>query len=550
MSYDTDCVIAVTHQASSDYVVKINGPIDADNAARLQETLVEALMATPTRLTVDLAAVSSIDASGLDVLVGAHRAATGAGTRLVLQRPHADLTPVLRQNGLPITAGPTLDQGAAIPTATSAGPVSRPERSAAAAANPGTALGLRYRRLLVATGASALGDGLVLVAFPLLAVTLTARPVLVAGVAVAGQLPWLFISLPAGALADRVDRRRLLIGVEAARATVLAAFALVVVAGLDSLATLYLVAFLMGSFETAFSAASKASLPELVEVGQLARANGYLFAAETTGEQFAGPALGGITFAWAGSVPFLGDAISFVASAVLLASALPARRQPSRAVRPRPLLADIAFGLKWFARHPLLRVLALAVASFAFCQALVMSVLVLYGVHVLHLGKSGYGLFLAAGAAGNVIGGLVAGRVQARLGPARVVIGAGLGAAAGYLLLGSAPKLWVAILALAVEALAVAIGNVATLSLRQAVIPSELLGRVNNAFRTCLFAAMPLGALAGGVLAADLGLRRGFLVAGVMQVAAVALTGRRLTSRIAAQNGGDDRPACRPPRYR
>ncbi len=374
-----------------------------------------------------------------------------------------------------------------------------------------------------------------LVAFPLLAVSLTSSPVLVAGVAVAGQLPWLLVSLPAGALADRVDRRRLLIATEAVRAAVLAAFAAVVLAGADSLATLYAAAFLIGALETAFSAAIKASLLDLVEVGQLARANGYLFAAEDAGEQFAGPAIGGITFAWAPAVPFLGDALSFAASAVLLASALPRRRRPAREVRPSRLLADVVFGLKWFARHPLLRLLAFVVTSFAFCQALVLSVLVLYCIRILHLGRAGYGFFLAAGAVGNVIGGVVVGRVHARLGTARSVILGGFGAAAGYLLLGWAPELWVGVVALAVEAFAVAIGNVATLSLRQAVIPSELLGRVNNAFRTCVFGAGALGALLGGVLAAEVGLRQGFVVAGVLQAIAVVLIGRRLTRRIASE---------------
>ena len=398
----------------------------------------------------------------------------------------------------------------------------------------GTAAGLgsRYRRLVLATGASALGDGLVLVAFPLLAVTLTSSPVLIAGVAIAGQLPWLLVSLPAGAVADRVDRRRLLSAVEIARAVVVVALALAVVMGHVSLPAVYLAAFLIGTLETAFSAAIKATLPALVDVRLLARANGYLFATETTGEQFLGPALGGVAFAWTPAVPFFGDALSFVVSALLLTSALPRPDASARPPRGR-LLADVGFGVRWFVGNPLLRLLAVVVAGFAFCQAAVMSVLVLYGTHILHLGKVGYGLFLAAGAAGNVIGGVIVGPIHARTGPSRAVIIAGLTAATGYLLLGFTSLSVVAVLGLAFEALAVAIGNVATLSLRQALIPTTLLGRVNNAFRTCVFCAMPLGALAGGLLAAHVGVRRTFVFAGLFQVAAVVLTGRRLSRRIA-----------------
>src|ERR1700735_5247061 len=125
-------------------------------------------------------------------------------------------------------------------------------------------LGASYWWLLSATGTSGLGNGLVLVAFPLLAVTLTRQPVEIAGVVVAGRLPWLVVSLPAGALADRVDRRRLVVAVEVVRAAVLAALGFVVLTGAITLPLLYLTAFIIGALETAFSAATSASLPALV----------------------------------------------------------------------------------------------------------------------------------------------------------------------------------------------------------------------------------------------------------------------------------------------
>jgi anti-anti-sigma factor len=104
----TDFFLEVAHLGASDYVVTITGAIDGRNAGRLQEALLDALIATPTRLTVNLAAVDTIDASGLDVLVGAYRRATAAGTRLLLQRADRDLADVLEQNGPPTTAEPTV----------------------------------------------------------------------------------------------------------------------------------------------------------------------------------------------------------------------------------------------------------------------------------------------------------------------------------------------------------------------------------------------------------------------------------------------------------
>jgi predicted MFS family arabinose efflux permease len=301
-----------------------------------------------------------------------------------------------------------------------------------------------------------------------------------------------------------------------------------------SLVAIYAAAFALGALETAFSAASQACLPSLVAVDELPRANGYLFAAQATGEQFAGPALGGLLFAAAAALPFVLDGVSFLASAALLCLALPRRRRRASAAPPRESFGtDLASGLRWFTTHPVLRLLALVVASLAFCQSMVLAILVLYCLRVLHLGHAGFGLFLALAAVGNVVGGLLAGRITARLGTGRVVFAAALLAAAAYIVVGMTSALGIALLALAAEAVAVAVGNVATLSLRQSLIPSELLGRVGNAFRMCIFGVIPLGALAGGLIAHSVGLHAVFIVAGGLQLVVIAMVGPRLARRLA-----------------
>jgi MFS family permease len=381
--------------------------------------------------------------------------------------------------------------------------------------------------LLAATGTSSFGDGMVLVALPLLAVTLTNRPLLIAGVVVAGRLPWLLISLPAGALADRVDRRRLVVVIEVVRAAVLLGLGTLILAGYSSLIAIYLAAFIVGALETAFGAATRATIPALVDEGEVPRANGYLYAADTAGEQFGGAALGGWLFAWAPALPFLGDALSFAGSGALLARAIP-QGAPARPSPPTTVRQDVADGWRWFRANDSLPTLALVVTTFAFCQSAVMSVFVLYGLHVLHLSKAGYGLFLAIGGAGDVGGSLVAHRVTGRIGPARAIFVAGVTAAAGYLLLAATSNTAVAFVAYSLEAVAVALGNVTTLSIRHRIIPSELFGRVNNTFRMCVFGVVPLGALTGGLLAAGLGLHTTFLAAGALQVAVIAVLARRL----------------------
>jgi MFS family permease len=362
---------------------------------------------------------------------------------------------------------------------------------------------------------------MVFVAFPLLAVTLTKNPVLIAMVAVAEQLPWLLFSLPAGALADRVNR--------------LLVFGVGIIAGYHSLVALYLAAFLVGTCETAFWAATSAALPALVEREVLPRANGYLLAADTAGEQFAGPAAGGILFGWFQAAPFLADAVSFVASAVLLVRSVPPSPRRIDEEGRTGLARDVALGLSWFAGNRLVRLLAGIVAAFAFCQAIVIGVLVLYGTRVLHLDKPAYGVFLAVGALGNVAGGLLAGRIHARLGARWSIVGAGLLAAAGYVALGKTSMVAVAAAGIAIQAVAVSVGNVATLSLRQSLIPPEMLGRVNNVFRMCVWGIMPLGALVGGALASGVGLHTTFLVAGLLQAGVLLLVFGRLNAWMPAE---------------
>jgi MFS family permease len=390
-------------------------------------------------------------------------------------------------------------------------------------------LGSKFWRLFSANAVSAFGDGLVIVAFPLLALTLTTKPVLIAGVAIAGRLPAFLCTVPAGALVDRVDRRRLVVLVNLIRMAALGAFALAVLAGAESLPALYATVFVLGTGDMVFSVATQAALPAMVRGGELPRANGYLATAEVSGEQFVGPAIGGLAFAVARALPFVADAISFLASAVLVRTALP---DSLPRLEHRPFLADIREGLVWFWRNRLIRVLAVVVASLAFCQAMVFAELVLYGTHQLHLGHIGYGLFFAGVAAGNVVGSLGAGRVYARWGPARCIVGAAVLAGVTYLVLSMTTAVATATVVLFLEAVGVAVGNVTTLSLRQRVIPSHLLGRVGSAFRLLLFGLIPLGALAGGLLTAALGLRVAFRTAGIVQLLVLAVAAPVLIRRI------------------
>jgi MFS family permease len=161
-------------------------------------------------------------------------------------------------------------------------------------------LGRPFWQLWSASSLSNLADGLVKIALPLIAVTLTDSPGLVAGVTLAVTLPWLLFALPAGALADRVDRRIAMVTADVTRAAAVAVLAVPLVLGLESSAAiwaLYALALLLGTAETVYDTCAQSILPQVVPRDRLPRANGRLIAAELTANEFVGPPLGGLLVA-------------------------------------------------------------------------------------------------------------------------------------------------------------------------------------------------------------------------------------------------------------
>ncbi|HEY2287543.1 MAG TPA: MFS transporter [Streptosporangiaceae bacterium] len=371
-----------------------------------------------------------------------------------------------------------------------------------------------YWRLWWANAISSTGDGAFVAALPLLAVTISRDPRLVAVVTAAGFFPWMVLSLPAGALVDRYDRATLMWRAQAAQAAVVAAVAVLVIFRIANIAVLGLAGLLLGSAEVVFSNAAQAVLPDLVPPELLARANGSQQVSLTVGETFLGPPAGSLLFAVSAALPFGLDALSFAGSAALLAR-LPrgsrAAGQPKVAIR-----TQIAEGLRWLYRHRLLRVVAVLLGVFNFGNQMGQAVLVLLATQTLHVGTRGYGLLLAVTAVGSVAGGLVSPAVTGWLGMLPSLIIAGAVDAAVFAGLGLAPDPAVAALMLAGQGFSVTMWNVVTVSLRQQVVPAHLLGRVNSVYRMLGWGLMPVGALAGGLVAHAAGLRAPYIVAGLL----------------------------------
>jgi len=401
--------------------------------------------------------------------------------------------------------------------------------------------------LWTANAVSNLGDGVTLVAGPLLAATMTRDPRLVAGLAVAQRLPWLLFALVSGALVDRLDRRLLMVRVDAARAVAVGLLGVAVLADAATLPLLYAVFFALGTAETLFDNAAISILPAVVPKEQLARANGRLLGAHMVANELVAPPLGGLLFAAAAAVPFLLDAGTFAAAAALVA-AMGGRFRVERptGTAPTTLRSEIAEGVRWLVRHRLLRILAAAIALMNLTLSATLSISVLYAQERLGLGSVGYGLLISSMAVGGIAASLVAERLIGWLGPATTMrLGLIIETSTHLTLaLARSPLLVGAVFALfGFHAMT---WSVISVSLRQELIPARLLGRVNSAYALFGFGSLSLGAVFGGLLAARAGLTApfwwSFAAMAVLTLACWPLLSSRAMAQARAQAATDQEP--------
>ncbi len=364
-----------------------------------------------------------------------------------------------------------------------------------------------YWKFWTASTVTNLGDGVAAVAYPWLATLLTRDPFLISMVAAATRLPWLLLSLPAGVIIDRTQRKQLIVGADMFR-FVLTLAVVGFVTTIDALNTdgegtgtqlaiLCLAAFLLGSAEVLRDNAAQTLLPSIVSAKDLPRANGWMWSAENVTNNFIGPPLAGLLIALALPLPFLLDAATFLLALILLASLAIAKRE--NIVSDPPLNAFKA-GFLWLWQRPPLRDLAIVLGLMNATFIATHTVMILYAQELLLLNAAEYGILLTGAAVGSVLGGLAAGPIIDRLGQRLPLILAVALMVVDSLIVywaGSAVLVWLAIFA---SGFAAVVWNVVTVSLRQRVIPDDLLGRVNSVYRFFGWGMLPIGALAGGAL--------------------------------------------------
>ncbi|MEU9836888.1 MFS transporter [Streptosporangium sp. NPDC048047] len=381
-----------------------------------------------------------------------------------------------------------------------------------------------FGRLWTAQTVSSLGDGVTHAALPLLTLTLTRDPMALAVVTAAGTLPWLLFGVLGGALVDRWDRRRTMWVTDTARAALLAVPAAAAALDVLSIPLLVAVAFLLALGGLFFDTAATAYLPDLLgrDPALLQRANARLRGAQTTASGFAGPPAGSALLALGRPVPLLADAVSFAMSALLVRS-LPAVPRPAASAQ-ESLLRQARAGASHVFQDRLLLGLALrpAVGNVAFLA--VETILALFARERLGVGASGFGLLLTAEAAGGLLGAGIASFLGRRLGIGTALTCTAVIEGLAILGLASAPNPYVAGLALAVCGAGMGATMVLGPSLRQAIVPAHLMGRVASTSRMLAMCAAPFGAFLGGWLATAYDLRTPLYAAAGLLLAMTAVT--------------------------
>ncbi|MTD14796.1 MFS transporter [Nakamurella sp. YIM 132087] len=407
-------------------------------------------------------------------------------------------------------------------------------------------LGTAYWRLWGSSGLSNLADGIVKLALPLVAIQYTRSPALIAGLGFAMTLPWLVFALQAGAIADRVDRRRAMLVANTVRVLVLGLLVATLALDIGSLPLLYIAGFAIGMAETLYDTSAQSIVPQMVAPDQLSRANGRLYAVELTANQFVGPPLAGLLLPIGTAVAVLVPGGLWLLALVVLAW-VPGSFRVVREGPRTTLRADIAEGLRFLWARPVLRALALMVGAFNFTTNAAFTLMVLYAVgpdSPMRLTESAYGLLLTTLAIGSLAGSLVAEHVERLLGRGRALVVALL---FGILMLavpGFTTNPWVIAGCWFLGGFGVVIWNVITVSLRQRITPARLLGRLNSAYRLFAWGPMSVGTVVGGLLAQWFGIRSVFLImAGSLLLATLAVV-RVVNERTitAAEEQGPDQP--------
>ncbi len=372
---------------------------------------------------------------------------------------------------------------------------------------------------------SIIGTQISTIAFPLLVLALTNSPIQAGIVSAAGTLPYLLFTLLAGALVDRWNRKAVMIACNIGSGFALASIAVALTLGTVTIAQIAIVSFVQGTFAVFFGLAEAGALPQVVSKAQLATAVAQGQIQYSVGG-IIGPPLGGALYSVAHLLPFAADAGSYAVSGLSLA-AVRSQLQDTRDAVQRSLRAEIAEGLVWLWRHPLIRFMAFLTASLNIGTTSYVLIIV---VIAREQGASSalIGVIFAVSGGAGILGAIIGASIQRRVSFGRAIVGVTWCAALSYALYAIAGTPTLVIVVVALQMLFFPTYDVVQYTYRIAIIPDALQGRVNSVFRLISWGVRPLGfALTGLLLERVGGVTTVLVISGWLALVALVTTFNR-----------------------
>ena len=373
-------------------------------------------------------------------------------------------------------------------------------------------LGRSFRWLLASSFITNVGDGIALAGGPLLIAAQTRDPLLVSMALLSQQLPNLLFGIPAGAIADRFDRRHIIVGVNLARAAVLAILAGTIVGGAVSIAVVLLALFVLGTAEIFADVASNSLLPRVVRREDLGVGNARLTSSFLLTNQLLGPPIGAFLFSVGMALPFAANAACFALGGLLVTRVVTdiAETATERAGEGRNLRAEMVEGFRWLMAHPPMRTLALTIVAFNVTYGAAWAVLVLYASERLGMDAVGFGLLTTAIAVGGIVGTASYGRLERRFSLADIMRVGLLIETFTHLVLALTTSPIVALVTMVVFGAHAFVWGTTSTVVRQRAVPDELLGRVTGIYVVGLVGGIVVGTPIGGLLAREFGITAPF----------------------------------------
>ncbi len=374
------------------------------------------------------------------------------------------------------------------------------------------ALGRDFRWLWAQATLTNLGDGILLAAGPLLVTTITMEPFAVAASVFLQHLPWVLFGIPAGAIIDRVDRRRLTILVNVLRGLVLLGLTATIVTGTIDVWIIFLTVFLLGTAEAFTDNASSALIATHVPKEHLGVANSRMSGTGILANQLLGPPVGALLFGVGMAVPFGVDAICVLLGAVLV-SRIATSVAPAVAPERRHIRHEIADGARWLWHHPPVRALALTIFSFNVTFGMTYGLYVLLAKQRLGLDDLGYGLLITVAAVGGIAGSVAYPTLERRFALATLMRAGLLLETATHLIFAVTTLPIVAAVTMLLFGVHETIWGTTSTTVRQRTVPSSFLGRVTSVYMLGLFGGLVIGSVIGGAVAQRWGITAPFWLA-------------------------------------